>query len=84
MSFLGRSGGSGLRRIVFGGALVVGLAALAGGAYFGWLRRTTGLGHGTFAAPGAMIDDSRQAVEDMQKRRAEQERLLEEIDQLAK
>ncbi len=84
MFFFGRSGGGVLRRLVFGGALVVGLGALASGAYFGWLRRTAGQGDGAFATPADLVQDARSAVDGVNQRRAQQEQLLEEIDKLAK
>jgi hypothetical protein len=85
LGVFGRSSSGGFfRRIALRGALVVGLAALVGSAYFGWMRRTTGQGEGTLATPGQLIDDAKRAVEEVQQRRRDQERQLEEIDQLAK
>jgi hypothetical protein len=60
-------------------ALVAGAVAVGAAAYFGWVRRTTGQDGALFASPKAMIDDARSAVEKMNERTREQQRVLEEL-----
>jgi len=55
------------------------LAAAGGGLYLGWVRRTAGQGGALVASPAALIDDARSAVQKMNERAREQQRVLEEI-----
>ncbi len=80
---VGRRGG-GLGRLVFGGVVVLGLAALAGGAYLGWMRRATGVGQEAFASPARIVEDAKEAVRGVEAQRRAQEQLLEETRELAK
>ena len=62
-------------------AIVLGAAALLTGAYLGFVRRSTGVaGAGALASPTALLDDAKSAVERMNKRQAEQQRQLQEIE----
>jgi hypothetical protein len=54
------------------------------GAYFGWLRRTTGQSDSLVSSPTELVDDARRAVEKVERRREEQEQVLEEIESEAK
>jgi hypothetical protein len=65
-----------LLRVVMLGALV----ALGAGAYFGWVRRTTGHDGALMQSPAALIDDARTAVDQMNERVREQERVLRELE----
>lgn len=65
-----------LLRVVMLGALV----ALGAGAYFGWVRRTTGQDAALLESPAALIDDARSAVDKMNERVREQERVLRELE----
>lgn len=61
--------------------LLLGSAALlAAGAYFGWVRRTTGHDGALLESPAALIDDARSAVQKMNERSREQERALRELE----
>lgn len=60
-------------------ALVAGAVAVGGAAYLGWVRRTTGQDAALFASPKAMIEDARSAVEKMNERTREQQKVLEEL-----
>jgi hypothetical protein len=61
-------------------ALIGGLVLLGAGAYFGWLRRVTGQNESMVSSPAALIDDARSAVESMNRRTREQERVLKELE----
>lgn len=69
-----------LLKLAFLAAAVVALAT----AYFGWLRRETGQGQSLLAAPSALIDDARHAVDKMNQRTKQQEQMLREIEKQAK
>lgn len=59
-------------------AIVVGLVALLGGAYLGWIRRQSGQSSDAFTSPSALIEDAKSAVAKMNARtRAEQAELKE-------
>lgn len=74
VSFFGR----GSARLL--GFLVVAAIVVAGtGAYFGMLRRATGQSEATFSSPGAIIDDAKRAVEKVNQRQREQEKLIDDI-----
>lgn len=62
------------------GALVVGVVALGGLGYLGWVRRTTGQSSELVASPAAFVDDARAAVEKMNRSLAEQQRALQELE----
>jgi hypothetical protein len=61
-------------------ALLGGVVLLGAGAYFGWMRRTTGHGGALVQSPAALIDDARSAVQKMNDRVREQERVLRELE----
>jgi hypothetical protein len=63
-----------MRYALFAGAVAVGAAA-----YFGWVRRSSGEDAALFASPKAMIEDARSAVEKMNQRTREQQKVLEEL-----
>lgn len=65
---------------VLRGALVLGAVALGAVGYLGWMRRTTGQSGDLLASPGALIDDARAAVDKMNQRSAEQQRVLKELE----
>jgi hypothetical protein len=71
-------------RLVFGVVLVLGLGVLGMGAYFGFLRQSTGQGGSPFASPSAVIDDAKRAVDQMDRRNREQQRQIEELQREAK
>jgi hypothetical protein len=54
------------------------------GAYFGWLRRTTGQSSDAFASPSALINDAQRAVEKLKQRDSEQDRVIRDIQREAK
>lgn len=60
--------------------LLGGVALLGAGAYFGWVRRTTGHAGAALESPATLIDDARSAVEKMNERSREQERVLRELE----
>jgi len=61
--------------------LLLGSVVLLGaGAYFGWVRRTTGHDGPLLESPAALIDDARDAVQKMNERSREQERVLRELE----
>jgi hypothetical protein len=64
--------------------LMLGLMIGGSGAYFGWLRRSTGQGTAAFASPSALIDDAQRAVEKMKSHDREQDRAIQEIQREAK
>jgi hypothetical protein len=73
----------GLRRV--GGrllrfSLLGGLVVLGAGAYFGWVRRVAGQNGAAVSSPAALIEDARGAVEKMNERMREQQRVLEELE----
>jgi hypothetical protein len=64
--------------------LVLAVVVGGSGAYFGWLRRTTGQDTAVFASPKALIDDAQRAVEKMKDQQKEQDRVIREIQREAK
>lgn len=60
-------------------ALTAGAVLLGAGAYLGWLGRVAGTRDSALATPSALIEDARAVVESMNRRNAEQQRLLNEI-----
>jgi hypothetical protein len=64
-----------LRFSLLGGALLLGA-----GAYFGWLRQMSGQSGQMLASPAALIEDARSAVEKMNARTREQERVLKDLE----
>jgi hypothetical protein len=61
--------------------LLLGAAALLGsGAYFGWVRRTAGHAGPLLESPATLLDDARSAVQKMNERSREQERVLRELE----
>jgi len=66
------------RRLAVRLAILAGVVALLGGAYFAWLRRNAGLSSDALATPSALIDDAKAAVAKMNARtQAEQNELKE-------
>jgi hypothetical protein len=61
-------------------ALLGGLVLLGAGAYFGWLRRVTGQSGSLVSSPALLIEDARSAVEKMNERTREQQRVLRELE----
>jgi hypothetical protein len=59
--------------------LVVGTGLLLSGLYLGLTRRAAGLQGGVLAAPSALIQDARGAVEQMNQRQKQQEEELRKI-----
>jgi hypothetical protein len=60
--------------------LLGGVVLLGTGAYFGWVRRTTGHEGPLLESPAALIDDARDAVQKMNERSRQQERVLRELE----
>jgi hypothetical protein len=57
------------------------VASLGSGIFFGWVRQRVGLGDGeTIALPTDMVEDARNAVEALERHYAEQKRRLEETE----
>ncbi len=58
---------------------------LAGGfislAYLGWLYRSSGLGHRTFATPGQVVEEAQKGSEQFQERLRERERTLRALEE---
>jgi hypothetical protein len=65
-------------------AALLALVCLVGGAYFGWLRRTTGQGNSMVASPNELVNDARRAVEAVSEKRRERDRILEEVEREAR
>ncbi len=61
-------------------AVLAGVAALGTGLYFGWARRLSGQSGELLASPAALIDDARGAVEKMNQKSREQQRVLKELE----
>lgn len=72
------------KRLLVSVALTAGVAAVLGGAYFGWLRRTTGQAGGVVATPSQLIEDAKRTMREVEERRKEQQRQLDELDRAAK
>lgn len=72
---LRRVGGRLLRFSLLGGLMVLGA-----GAYFGWVRRVAGQGDGAVSSPATLIEDARSAVDKMNERMREQQRVLKELE----
>jgi hypothetical protein len=68
----------GLRWLAKLGAFAL-VAALLGGLYLGALRRSTGSGDALLAAPSAIIDDTKRAVEKINQRQKERDEELRRI-----
>ena len=62
-------------------ALIALIVCLIGGAYLGWLRRSSGLGDDALASPRAVIDDAKRAASEFREKLAEQETTLEKIEE---
>jgi hypothetical protein len=71
-------------RLVLGVVVALGLGVLGMGAYFGFLRQSTGQSGSPFASPSAVIDDAKRAVDQMDRRNRDQERQIQEIQREAK
>jgi hypothetical protein len=65
-------------RFVLRVAIVAGVVALLGSAYFGWARRTARQSNDVLATPGALIDDAKAAVDKMNARIKAQQAELKE------
>jgi hypothetical protein len=73
----------GLRRVRSRGVrlgLSMAVIALGAAAYFGWVRRQAGESGELLASPAALIDDARKAVDKMNERNREQQRVLQELE----
>ncbi|HVY30082.1 MAG TPA: hypothetical protein VHB79_26175 [Polyangiaceae bacterium] len=75
-----------LLRIVPGGgrwlwklALIAGIVLVLTGAYLGAVRRAAGIDGGALAAPSALIQDAKTAVEHMNQRQKQQEEELRKL-----
>jgi hypothetical protein len=71
----GRGVGRWLWRLV----LVAGIGLVLTGAYLGAVRRAAGIGGGALAAPSALLQDAKTAVEQMNQRQKQQEEELRKI-----
>lgn len=78
-----RSGSFG-KRVVISALATGALAAVLGSLYLGWLRRSTGQDNDVLATPTELIDDAKRTMDQVQERRREQQRQLDELEQLAK
>jgi hypothetical protein len=73
----------GLRRVRSRGVrlgLSMAVLALGAAAYLGWVRRQSGATGELLASPAALIDDARKAVDKMNERNREQQRVLQELE----
>jgi hypothetical protein len=71
----------GTMRLLLRVTIIGGFVALLGGAYLGWVRRTTQQSNDVLAGPGAMIDDAKQAVAKMNARIQAEQAELKETEQ---
>jgi len=71
----------GTMRVVLRMGIIGGVIVLLGGAYLGWMRRTTGQSRDAMASPTAIIDDARGAVEKMNARMAAEQAEIKEAEQ---
>ena len=65
-------------------ALLGVIVCLLAGAYFGWLRRASGLGDDQLASPKTVIEDAKRAASDFQRKIDDQERTLKKIEERAR
>lgn len=77
---LGSGSSSFGKRLLVSTALVIGLAALLGGLYLGWLRKSTGQSDSSVATPQQIIDDAKRTVKQVEERRKEQQQQLDELE----
>ena len=49
------------------------------GSYFGWVRRRAGLGDHIFSDPRVLVDDAKEAVDKMNARMREQQKMIEDL-----
>lgn len=68
------------KRLLVSTALVIGLAAVLGGLYLGWIRKSTGQADGALATPQQIIDDAKRTMKQVEERRKEQEHQLDELE----
>lgn len=68
------------KRLLVSTALVIGLAAVLGGLYLGWLRKSTGQSDGALATPQQIIDDAKRTMKQVEQRRKEQEQQLDDLE----
>lgn len=61
--------------------LAVVVAAIAGVAYLGWVRRQAGLSDAPIARPSVVLEDARRAAETLDQHHRDQKRMIEEIDE---
>jgi len=59
--------------------ILVIVVGIAGGAYFGWVRRQAGIDSSATASPVAVVNDAREAVEKLEGRMQKEQKLLEAI-----
>lgn len=65
-------------RIAFKLALLVALAALFGGLYFGYVRQSAGLSEGLWSDPGQLLEDAEEARDRLDARQKSAEKELKE------
>jgi hypothetical protein len=78
------SGSGRFARKLFGFALACGIGLVLLGGYFGYLRHIGGGGEGGAASPQQLVEDAREAVEDMNQRQRERDEQLGDVQQLAR
>jgi hypothetical protein len=71
----------GTMRLVLRLSIIGAVFVLLGGAYLGWMRRTTGQSRDALASPTAIIDDAKSAVEKMNARMAAEQAEIKEAEQ---
>ncbi|MEO6598941.1 MAG: hypothetical protein ABIQ16_03650 [Polyangiaceae bacterium] len=71
----------GARGLVLRVAIALGVAALIGGAYFGWARRVAHQSKDLFATPDTLIEDAKAAVEKMNAHVKAQQAQLKDAEQ---
>ena len=59
---------------------VVGAVVLLTVGYLGWLRRAAGLGDSTIATPQQLLEDAKEAAEQMKARLRQQQKALQELE----
>lgn len=71
-------------RLLFKLAGILLVVALIVGAYFGWLRRATGLSQSQLSSPASVIKDAKGAAEKMKQKLQSNERALRQLEETSR